>query len=52
MDQLLTEKIQGIQKDVKRRYGSPRIRMELEPLAFLQASTGSRASCARPGSWR
>jgi putative transposase len=33
-DQLLTEKIQGIQKDVKRRYGSPRIRMELEALGF------------------
>jgi putative transposase len=33
-DHLLTEKIEGIQGDVKRRYGSPRMRMELEALGF------------------
>jgi len=31
-DQLLTEKIQGIQTDVKRRYGSPRVHRELQAL--------------------
>jgi putative transposase len=33
-DQLLTEKIQRIQVDVKRRYGSPRVRVELTALGF------------------
>ena len=33
-DQLLTEKIQDIQGDVKRRYGSPRVRIELKALGF------------------
>jgi putative transposase len=33
-DQLLTEKIQGIQTDVKRRYGSPRVQVELTALGF------------------
>lgn len=33
-DQLLTEKIQGIQTDVKRRYGSPRVQVELKALGF------------------
>ena len=33
-DQLLTEKIQDIQDDVKRRYGSPRVRIELKALGF------------------
>ena len=33
-DQLLTEKIEGIQDDVKRRYGSPRVWMELKALGF------------------
>jgi putative transposase len=33
-DQLLTEKIKDIQDDVKRRYGSPRVRIELKALGF------------------
>lgn len=33
-DQLLTERIQDIQTAVKRRYGSPRVRMELKALGF------------------
>jgi putative transposase len=33
-DQMLTVKIQGIQAQVKRRYGSPRVRMELKALGF------------------
>ena len=33
-DQLLTAKIQGIQTDVKRRYGSPRVQVELQALGF------------------
>lgn len=33
-DQLLTEKIHDIQDEVKRRYGSPRVRMELHALGF------------------
>jgi putative transposase len=33
-DQLLTEKIEGIQDDVQRRYGSPRVWMELKALGF------------------
>jgi transposase InsO family protein len=33
-DRLLTEKIQEIQHDVKRRYGSPRVRAELQALGF------------------
>ncbi len=33
-DQVLTTKIQAIQQDVKRRYGSPRVRMELAALGF------------------
>jgi putative transposase len=33
-DQLLTEQIEGIQDVVKRRYGSPRVRAELEALGF------------------
>lgn len=34
MDQLLTEKIQDIQTTVKRRYGSPRVQVELKALGF------------------
>jgi putative transposase len=33
-DQLLTEEIQDIQDRVKRRYGSPRVRVELQTLGF------------------
>jgi len=33
-DQVLTTTIHGIQRDVKRRYGSPRVRMELRALGF------------------
>jgi putative transposase len=33
-DQLLTEQIQTIQDDVQRRYGSPRVRAELQALGF------------------
>jgi putative transposase len=33
-DQLLTAKIEAIQDDVKRRYGSPRVRAELRALGF------------------
>lgn len=33
-DRVLTEKIRDIQEQVKHRYGSPRVRMELEALGF------------------
>jgi putative transposase len=33
-DQVLTAQIQGIQTDVKRRYGSPRVQMELRARGF------------------
>jgi putative transposase len=33
-DQLLTEKIHGIQTDVQRRYGSPRVQRELQARGF------------------
>jgi putative transposase len=33
-DRVLTEKIREIQRQVKRRYGSPRVRMELRSLGF------------------
>lgn len=33
-DWVLREKIRGIQQDVKQRYGSPRVRMELRALGF------------------
>jgi putative transposase len=34
-DQILTTEIEDIQKQVKQRYGSPRVRMELKALGFV-----------------
>ena len=38
-DRVLTEQIRKIQKDVERRYGSPRVRMELRALGFACGKT-------------
>ena len=55
-DRVLTEKIREIQKQVKQRYGSPRVRMELRALGFpcgknrtarLQREAGLPAKTAR-----
>lgn len=55
-DRVLTEKIREIQKQVKQRYGSPRVRMELRALGFpcgknrtarLQREAGLAAKTAR-----
>lgn len=55
-DRVLTEKIRDIQEQVRQRYGSPRVRMELKALGFpcgkhrvarLMREAGLRAKSAR-----
>ena len=50
-DRVLTEKLREIQQQVKPRYGSPRVRMELKALGF-PCGKHRVARLMREGGWR